>query len=106
MLRTMAAEELGLSEESFPNPYRSALASSISTALGAFIPVIPFFFLGGWPAIIAAAVVSIIAHFLVGASKTFITGRNWISSGTEMAVVGIIAGVVTYVIGRLFGGVA
>jgi predicted membrane protein (TIGR00267 family) len=106
MLRTMAAEELGLSEESFPNPYRSALASSVSTALGAFIPVIPFFFIGGFPAIIAAAIVSIVAHFLVGASKTLITGRNWISSGTEMAVVGIIAGVVTYAIGRLFGGVA
>jgi predicted membrane protein (TIGR00267 family) len=101
MLRTMAAEELGLAEENFPNPVRSALASSISTALGAFIPVVPFFFLGGFPAIIAAATISIVAHFLVGASKTFITGRSWVASGTEMAVVGIIAGVVTYFIGLL-----
>src|SRR5207302_3345148 len=46
MLRTMAAEELGLAEENFPNPTRSALASAVSTALGAFIPVIPFFFIG------------------------------------------------------------
>lgn len=103
MLRTMAAEELGLAEENFPSPLRSAVASSVSTALGAFIPVIPFFFLGGWPAIIAAGIISILAHFLVGASKTLITGRSWVASGTEMAVVGIIAGVVTYAIGRLFG---
>jgi vacuolar iron transporter family protein len=102
MLRTMAAEELGLSEENFPNPTRAALASSISTAIGAFIPVIPFFFLGGYPAIITAGVVSIIAHFLVGASKTLVTGRSWLASGTEMAVVGIVAGVVTYIIGILF----
>ncbi len=102
MLRTMASEELGLSEENFPNPTRAALASSISTAIGAFIPVIPFFFLGGYPAIITAAVVSIIAHFLVGASKTLVTGRSWLASGTEMAVVGIVAGVVTYIIGILF----
>src|SRR5207253_10823690 len=90
MLRTMASEELGLAEENFPNPTRSALASAISTALGAFIPVVPFFFLGGIPAIIAAGTVSIVAHFLVGASKTFVTGRSWLASGMEMAVVGII----------------
>ncbi|MBF6613766.1 MAG: VIT1/CCC1 transporter family protein [Chloroflexi bacterium] len=101
MLRTMASEELGLAEESFPDPVRSALASSISTALGAFIPVVPFFFFGGLPAIITAGVVSIVAHFVMGASKTFITGRSWVASGTEMAVVGIIAGVVTYFIGLL-----
>jgi predicted membrane protein (TIGR00267 family) len=101
MLRTMASEELGLAEENFPNPVQSALASSISTAFGAFIPIIPFFFFGGTPAIITAGVISIAAHFLVGASKTFITGRSWVASGTEMAVVGIIAGVVTYFIGLL-----
>ena len=101
MLRTMAAEELGLAEENFPNPLRSALASALSTALGAFIPVIPFFFIGGTPAILAAGVISIIAHFLVGASKTLITGRSWVASGTEMAVVGIVAGIVTYFIGLM-----
>ena len=46
-------------------------------------------------------VISVLAHFLVGASKTFVTGRSWVASGTEMAVVGIIAGVVTYFIGLL-----
>ena len=103
MLRTMAAEELGLAEENFPNPFRSALASSISTALGAFIPIVPFFFIGGTPAIIAAGIISVVAHFLVGASKTFVTGRSWVAAGTEMAVVGIIAGVVTYLIGLALG---
>ncbi len=106
MLRTMVSEELGLSEENFPDPARSALASSVSTALGAFIPVIPFFFMGGYPAIITAGIISVIAHFLVGASKTFVTGRSWVSSGIEMAVVGIIAGVVTYIIGILLASPA
>ncbi len=101
MLRTMAAEELGLAEENFPNPTRSALASAVSTALGAFIPVIPFFFIGGTPAILTAGTISIAAHFLVGASKTLVTGRSWLASGTEMAIIGIIAGVVTYLIGLL-----
>jgi VIT1/CCC1 family predicted Fe2+/Mn2+ transporter/rubrerythrin len=103
LLRTMAAEELGLAEENFPNPVRSAGASAISTALGAFIPITPFFFIGGLPAILAAGIISVIAHFLVGAAKTFVTGRSWVASGLEMAMVGIIAGIVTYFIGLFLG---
>ena len=104
-LRTMAHEELGLSEESFPNPWTSALSAMISTGLGAFIPIIPFFFLSGIPAILAAAGISLVAHFAVGAAKTLVTGRSWISSGTEMTVVGAIEAVITYALGVVFGQV-
>lgn len=104
-LRTMAHEELGLSEESFPNPWTSALSAMISTGLGAFIPIIPFFFLSGIPAILAAAGISLVAHFAVGAAKTLVTGRSWISSGTEMTVVGAIEAVITYALGMVFGHV-
>lgn len=104
-LRTMAHEELGLSEESFPNPWTSALSAMLSTAIGAFIPIIPFFFMSGIPAIIAAALISLVAHFLVGAAKTLVTGRSWISSGTEMTVVGAIEAVITYALGVAFSRV-
>jgi VIT1/CCC1 family predicted Fe2+/Mn2+ transporter/rubrerythrin len=101
-LRTMAHEELGLSEESFPNPLVAAVSATISTALGAFIPIIPFFFLQGPIAIIAAALISLIAHFAVGAAKTIVTGRSWFKSGMEMTIVGGIEAVITYVIGAAF----
>jgi VIT1/CCC1 family predicted Fe2+/Mn2+ transporter len=61
--------------------------------------VIPFFFLAGIPAIVVAAIVSLLAHFAVGAAKSLITIRSWWSSGLEMTLVGLIEGVVTYVIG-------
>lgn len=102
-LKTLAHEELGLSETSFPNPWKSLLSSSLSTALGAFIPLIPFFFARGYPAVIASLVISILAHFAVGAAKSLITTRSWWASGLEMTVVGIIAGVITYALGSLFG---
>jgi VIT1/CCC1 family predicted Fe2+/Mn2+ transporter/rubrerythrin len=92
-------EELGISEEKMPNPVMSAVSASISTLLGALIPVIPFFFLNGITAVIVAACVSLIAHFAVGASKTFVTGRSWIASGAEMTIVGAIEGAITYGIG-------
>ena len=102
-LRTVAAEELNLSEEALSNPIMSAVSGALSTALGALIPVIPFFFMDGMPAIVAAAVVSIVAHFLVGAAKTWITVRPWWSSGLEMTVVGVAEGVATYLIGLALG---
>ncbi len=105
MLTTMAHEELGISQQNFPNPTTAAISAAISTGLGAFIPIIPFFFMRGYPAIIAAAIISLVAHFAVGAAKTFVTGRSWLASGTEMTVVGAIEGVITYLIGLALGGI-
>jgi VIT1/CCC1 family predicted Fe2+/Mn2+ transporter/rubrerythrin len=101
-LRTLVHEELGLSEESFPNPWRSTLSASLSTALGGFIPIIPFFFAVGMPAVIASFIISTLAHFAVGASKSLITTRSWWASGAEMTVVGILEATITYGLGLAF----
>jgi predicted membrane protein (TIGR00267 family) len=101
-LNALAHEELGLNQQSFPNPLVSALSAMVSTGLGAFIPIIPFFFFGGIAAVIWAAAISLVAHFAVGAAKTIITGRSWLVSGTEMTVVGAIEAVITYALGVLF----
>jgi VIT1/CCC1 family predicted Fe2+/Mn2+ transporter/rubrerythrin len=105
-LTTLAHEELGLSEASFPNPAVSALSAAVSTAVGAFIPILPFFFLTGFVAVIWAAVISLVAHFAIGAAKTLITGRSVWVSGTEMTVVGAIEAVITYALGVLFRPIA
>ena len=99
LLRTVAAEKLNLTEDALSNPISSAITGSISTAVGAFIPVIPFFFMSGIRAVVVAAIVSLIAHFAVGAAKSLVTVRSWWSSGAEMTLVGAVEGVVTYAIG-------
>ncbi len=101
-LNALAHEELGLNQESFPNPLISALSATLSTGFGAFIPIIPFFFLGGIAAVLWAAAISLVAHFAVGAAKTIITGRSWLVSGAEMTVVGAIEAIITYMLGVLF----
>ena len=101
-LRTLVHEELGLSEETFPNPIRSTVSASVSTAIGGFIPIIPFFFTVGMPAVIASFIISTIAHFAVGASKALITTRPWWASGLEMTVVGILEAAITYGLGVAF----
>ena len=103
LLKALASERLGASEEALANPLVSATSGAISTAVGAMIPVIPFFFMQGIPAVITAAVISLAAHFLVGAAKSLITVRSWWSSGLEMTMVGAVEGAVTYGIGILLG---
>ncbi len=102
LLKAMAQSELGLSEQNFPNPWVSSLSASLSTAVGAFIPIIPFFFLGGFEAVAAAFAISIVAHFAVGAAKSLITMRSWWSSGLEMTLIGILEASVTYGLGLMF----
>lgn len=104
-LKTLGSEELGLSEQSYPNPWISAISATLSTATGAFIPIIPFFFTRGYPAIIASFAISTLAHFIIGAAKTVVTGLSPWRSGAEMTVIGLGEAIITYLLGLGFGQV-
>lgn len=99
MLRALAFERLNATEDALRNPWTAAASGALSTAVGAFIPVLPFFFLSGYTAVIVSAIISLAAHFAVGAAKSLITVRSWWSSGFEMTAVGAVEGAVTYLIG-------
>ena len=102
-VRTLAQERLNMTEDGLRKPLTSAVSGALSTAIGATIPILPFFFLSGYPAVIVAAVVSLAAHFAVGAAKSLITIRSWWSSGLEMTLVGAVEGVITYLLGIAIG---
>jgi len=101
-LRTLTSEELGFNEQILSNPWVEAISATLSTAVGAFIPIIPFFFARGYPAIIASFAISTLAHFLIGAAKTVVTGLSPWKSGTEMTLVGLGEAIITYLLGLLF----
>jgi VIT1/CCC1 family predicted Fe2+/Mn2+ transporter/rubrerythrin len=103
LLKALASERLSTSEEGLKVPLVSATSGALSTAVGAIIPVIPFFFMSGIRAVVAAAIISLVAHFAVGAAKSLITVRSWWASGFEMTAVGAVEGAVTYVIGLWLG---
>jgi vacuolar iron transporter family protein len=98
MLKALAAEEFGVTGDR-GDPKEAALAAGVSTGLGAIVPVIPFIFTTGTVAIVIAAVISLIAHFLVGAAKSLVTLRTWWSAGLEMTLAGVIVGGATYLVG-------
>jgi vacuolar iron transporter family protein len=101
LLQVLVAEELG-GAAGGEKPLEAALAAGLSTGLGAMVPVLPFFWLHGPKAVIWAAIVSLVAHFLVGAAKSLVTLRKWWSAGLEMTVAGVIVGGATFLAGLLF----
>ncbi|MGH7870155.1 MAG: VIT1/CCC1 transporter family protein, partial [Candidatus Dormibacteraceae bacterium] len=101
MLETQAFEELG-GLEGGGNPWSAGLAGFISTAAGAIVPVLPFFWFSGLEAVILAAVISLLAHFLVGAAKSLVTLRSWWGAGLEMTLAVVLVGAPTYALGFLF----
>lgn len=100
MLKVHAPDELGETDTA-GQPVQSAIAAGVSTFLGAMVPVIPFFFMRGGIAVITAAGVSLVAHFLVGAAKSLFTLRTWWSAGLEMTLAGVIVGGITYGFGLI-----
>ncbi len=102
-VRALARTTANVSEENLGNPWVAALTGFAATAFGAFVPIIPFFFMSGIPAIAFAAIVSLIAHFAVGATRSLMTVRPWWRSGLELTAFGAVEGIVTFSIGMALG---
>ncbi|MEN8040757.1 MAG: VIT1/CCC1 transporter family protein [Actinomycetota bacterium] len=103
MLNMHAALEFGVVDGERRNPYAAAVASGFLFLLGALPSVIPFAI---WDdttmALLAAAVLSGIGLFFVGAIKTLQTKKNWLISGSENLALGLAAGVLSFFVGRVF----
>ncbi len=103
-LDTLAREELGIDpEELGGSAWEAALTSFLLFALGAIVPVAPFLFLSGLPAVIASVALSGLGLFGIGAAITLLTGRSVLFSGTRQVLIGFAAAGITFGIGRLIG---
>ncbi|MGH7672889.1 MAG: VIT1/CCC1 transporter family protein [Gemmatimonadales bacterium] len=82
-------------------PIKEGWVTGVATAVGAFIPVAPFFVFETQVAIWTSFAVSMLSHFAVGAARSFFTGRGVFRSGIDMFVVGLGVAVVGYLVGDL-----
>jgi predicted membrane protein (TIGR00267 family) len=99
MLEEQVREELKIGGQDIASPLREGWTTGLATAFGALIPVLPFFFLHGAPAITLSFVIAMLSHFLVGAARSIFTGRGVFRSGLDMFVVGLGVAVVGYFVG-------
>jgi VIT1/CCC1 family predicted Fe2+/Mn2+ transporter len=97
-------EELGINPEDLKgSAMEAAITSFILFAIGAIIPVIPFFFLSGIAAVLFSALLSAVGLFLIGAAITLFTGKTIWYSGARQVFFGLTAAAITYGIGTLIG---
>lgn len=103
-LDTLSREELGIDPTDLGgSAWEAALTSFLLFALGAIIPILPFFFTGGLKAVLWSGALSSVGLFVIGAAITLVTGRNVWGSGLRQVIFGLTAALVTYGIGRLLG---
>jgi VIT1/CCC1 family predicted Fe2+/Mn2+ transporter len=102
MLDEHVREELkiGVPEMS---PLNQGWITGLATGVGAIIPVAPFLLIHTAAAAWVSLVVSMGAHFAVGAARTMFTGRGVIRSGMDMFAVGLGVAVAGYLIGGWVG---
>ncbi len=98
-LAEKVVEELKIASPS-SSPMREAWITGTATAVGALIPVAPFLVSTGTGAIWTSFGISMLAHFGVGAARSFFTGRSVFRSGLDMFVVGLGVAAVGYFVGE------
>lgn len=100
----LVKEELGINAEELKgSAIEAAIYSFILFAIGAIIPVFPFMFSNGMPAIVISVIVSCIGLFLIGSAITLFTGKSIWFSGFRQVIFGLAAAAVTFGIGKLIG---
>jgi VIT1/CCC1 family predicted Fe2+/Mn2+ transporter len=102
-LDSLVREELGLDPTDLGSPYGAAISSFLAFAIGAILPVLPFFFgAEAWNIALSLALGGL-GLFSVGALLSLFTGRGALFSGARQFLIGAVAAAVTFGIGSLIG---
>ncbi len=102
-LRTHAREELGVDNLSFADPKVIALWSLMAFALGAVVPLLPWFFGGGAAAVIASVTLTAVGALAVGATLARFTGRPTLAGALRQLMFAAVPAALTYAIGSAVG---
>jgi len=106
-VETMMRDELRISPEA-RSPWQSGLAMLTAFILAGSVPLLPYLISLFEPglraiALYSSVVMTFAAIFGVGTARSLVTGRRWWIAGVEMTVIGAIASLIAYVIGRVLG---
>lgn len=102
-LETHAREELGIDPSATGSPWGAAAMSFGTFALGAFLPLIPWLFVGGGLAAWLSVAIGAAASLTVGALLGRYTGRSKVRSALRQLGVAALAASITYGVGRVIG---
>ncbi|MBK6821263.1 MAG: VIT1/CCC1 transporter family protein [Bacteroidetes bacterium] len=102
--QVLVKEELGINAEDLKgSAMEAAVTSFFLFALGAIIPVVPFFFTGGLTAVLWSA--GLVDWFIFNWQfNHFIYGKKYWFSGFRQVIFGLIAAAITFGIGKWIAG--
>ena len=100
-----AREELGVDPDETGNPAAAALSSFFAFAIGAIIPLFPWFFSEGNAAVIASSILGLISAATVGVILARFTERSMLRTAGRQVSWAVVACSVTWVIGSWLGAV-
>jgi VIT1/CCC1 family predicted Fe2+/Mn2+ transporter len=101
-----AREELGITEVTTSNPLQAAWTSGVTFTAGAALPLIAAWLTFGRYTVAAVAIVSLLVLVVLGALGAQTGGASLWKGALRVAFWGILAMIVTYAVGALFGTVA
>ncbi|MGH7721884.1 MAG: VIT1/CCC1 transporter family protein [Candidatus Dormibacteria bacterium] len=102
-LEVHSREELGVNPGSIGSPMAAAASSFGSFAVGALVPLLPWFFGNGNVAVIASIVLGALAALAVGAAVASFTGRSRVRTALRQLGIAMVVAAVTYGIGSAVG---
>jgi vacuolar iron transporter family protein len=102
-LETHAREELGVRPDQLGSPWQAAASSFLAFAVGAVVPLMPWFFSRGTNAVLLSIALGTVAALAVGAGLSRFTGRSALRSALRQLFIAALASGVTYAIGSLVG---
>lgn len=108
-VQEMVVDELGVVEVDEADGFKTSFVILLSFLGGAAFPTLPYLLagplgIGAKVTFIAATCITVIGLFGAGAMKKFVTGVNWLKSGSEMLIVGFFAFGISYLIGLFIPG--
>lgn len=102
-LNTLAREELGLNPDDMVSPVGAMVSSFFSFAIGAAIPLLPYFMHDSPWALTFSILLTGITLFVIGAIMSLFSNRNPLLLGIRMLGIGVVAGGATFIIGKFLG---
>ena len=102
-LDTLAREELGLDPSDLVSPWSAAIASFVSFAAGAFVPLLAYLLFSGTAALVTAILLAAVVLSLVGMMISVLTGKSSLVTSARMIFVGALAASITFGVGKAIG---
>ena len=102
-LEVHAREEMGIDPNELGNPMFAAASSFVAFAIGAVLPLLPWFFTGGNGAIVGSILLGAVGAVMVGSALALATNRSIFRGSLRQLVLAAAAAAVTFGIGSAVG---